>query len=218
MFEYALMKTKIFYISLFASTIVLFICFFTSCRQDQSPCPPPTTTYSNLSTEYKQNVPYTGQDTIRFIDTANNTLTFIGQGITSGYLCYRDPGSNPDCGGSSETYCYQYFQYNYNEVNNKALLSISNYSRLGNNSGGSYHLDLLSVSFNNKLFYFDDGMICIIDKRTHFYFDKRTFNNKVYNDVYCQYGGTALSTDSIFYNRQFGIISIVTDSTRWSLP
>lgn len=76
--------------------LLFYLAIFIGCSDEPS-CPDAKEEYRYMPEEYKQILPYTGFDTLRFLTNTNDTITCIGQGRTTffeaNYL--RDP--NPDC-------------------------------------------------------------------------------------------------------------------------
>jgi hypothetical protein len=172
--------------------------FFSACKKESNPdrCHASIYKYFKLDPEYNQNIPYSGNDTLKFIDTAGSILTFIGQGIDSNYVSIDKYNSGPACPPDYDN--YQYFQYSFNEIYNKANMKIIHYT---NRNG--YDVSGFDVIFNQSKFPFADSDIK--NDNSIFIIKQRSFNGKLYTNLFYNYmKGT---TDSVFYNRTIGIIS-----------
>lgn len=196
-------KTKIL---LLMSTSILFMF---ACKrentQESSPCRQSKTFYVNLENVYKQNIPYTGKDTLHFIDTAGNTLTFLGQGIDSNFNC-MDVAYLPVC--PPDNGCYKYYDYKFKEVNDKETLNIKHYKKRTTSS-----IEGISISFNNLTYSISD--IGIGDVNSKFFFPKRVFNSNTFVNV--SWSNIINTTDTLFYNPEIGIIALGLKGNLWSI-
>ncbi len=194
------MKTKLIII------ITVFI-FLQSCKRDNDNVTCGGKTINrNLQVMYKQNITYNGiSDTLHLVDSNNNSLYFIAQGIDSGYNCIKYQ-SNPNC--LDDNVCNQYYRYKFKEVNNKAFFQINSYLK----NEPILISELLNISFSNKVFSFAHSDF--LDINTPFKYLQRVFNNKIYNDVHYTY--TIDRLDTMFYNQQYGVIAILNhDTINW---
>jgi hypothetical protein len=149
--------------------------FFSACKKESNPdgCHASIYKYFKLDPEYSQNIPYTGKDTLKFIDTAGNILKFIGQGIDSNYVTIDKYNSGPACPPDYDN--YQYFQYSFNEIFNKASMKIIHYA---NRNG--YDVSGFNVIFNQSEFPFADSDIK--NDNSTFIIKQRSFNGKLYTN------------------------------------
>jgi hypothetical protein len=180
-----------------------------SCKRDNtqesSPCRQSKTFYVNLENAYKQNIPYKGKDTLHFIDTAGNILTFIGIGIDSNFNC-MDVDYLPVC--PPDNGCYQYYEYKFREVENKETLNIKHYKKRTESS-----IEGISISFNILKYSIADIGIGNINSK--FYFPKRIFNSNTFFNISCS--NIINTTDTLFYSPEIGIIALGLQGNLWSL-
>ncbi len=167
----------------------------------------------------KKNIPYTGYDTIRFIDTANNTLTFIGQGVVSDYSC-NYVTSDPACPPDQE--CFQYYEFKFKEINDKATLKIGNYKEQAELPLTVNNSDLISIKFEGKrftLYHTDFGYV-----RPN-YLESLIIGNNTYKDIYYWHSNfndanNSLSYDTnntLYYNVGSGIVKMQLQNKTWTI-
>jgi hypothetical protein len=126
--------------------VILFGLFF-ACKKESNPdgCHASIYKYFKLDLEYRQNIPYTGKDTLNFIDTAGNTLTFIGQGIDSNYITEEKYNSGPACPPDINN--YQHFSYDFSN-NSNIRFKLSIYKQFQD-----YGLNVIAFLIKNHTFY-----------------------------------------------------------------
>ncbi len=185
----------------FIAIIILSLAFYLqSCKPPGGPCGG-RTSYLNLLDLYKRSVPYNGtNDTIHLVDSNNNSIYFLAQGVDSGYNCGISHNPDPDC--QDDHYCNQFFIHKYSDASINNLIKIDNYSK------GEFADAELDITIFAKKFYFSTYEF-------NYWGSKRSFNNKLYDNVH--YSRT-FDADTLFYDPKFGIVGINNhDTTDWYL-
>ena len=149
-------------------------------------------------------VPYSGLDTINFVDTVGNTLTFVGQGVSPDWVQVY---------GDGMAYCpedptvYQNAYYSYKELNKKMTLLISNFNYKNSTSS-----QIMSLNINgNEINYVSDYLTNNI-----FAIPQLNLNGKTYFNVHKETSSKS-TLKFAFYSNTFGIISFKVDSMQWYL-
>jgi hypothetical protein len=141
---------------------------------------------------------------LKFIDTAGDILTFIGQGIDSNYVTIDKYNSGPACPPDYDN--YQYYQYSFNEIFNRASMKIIHYV---NKTG--YVVSGYEVNFNSSLFSVADPDVP--NDNSNFMFKQRLFNDKLYTNVHYTY--TKDRQDTMFYTKEIGVLCFKIGTHSW---
>jgi len=188
--------------------LVILFGFFFACKKEINPdgCHASIYKYFKLDPEYSQNIPYNGKDTLNFIDTTGNTLTFIGQGIDSNFVSIAKYNSGPACPPDFDN--YQYHQYLFKEIDNKDSMKVIHYA---NKTG--YVVSGYEVYFNTCVFSFADPDVA--NANSNFIYKQRIFNGKLYSDVHFTY--TTDRKDTMFYKKEYGFLCFKIGKQSWIL-
>ena len=108
------MKKTLMIILILFNTSVL----FQNCKRDSS-CEYTQTTQINydLKETNKSRIPYTGFDTISFINDLGDTATLYGKGKSNYYITHTSGLSNADCGFPQFKYNYENIDYIFSGIN-----------------------------------------------------------------------------------------------------
>lgn len=204
------MKASPFFVPLFLKTasLILLLCNFSSCKFEREPCPPEEYYVDIISDADKAYIPYTGYDTLTFLNThTNDTHVFIGTGVIQYFSSTTFP-LNMECpGGHAELETYG-FEFVSSTSSNKLIV----------NAFISYHGDPggFTIQFTPSIY---ETSLADIQGGTYSY-DSLEIANKTYYKIkrifIASFQGT--SDKLILYNSQFGVLSIITkDGVKWEL-
>lgn len=177
------------------SSVLFFL--ITLCACCKKKCPDPVYNYYYLSTEEKNFVPYSGNETLKFASNLGDTVIFYGQGRFSEFQEYQNITQCHDASDYMERYDV-YFNCDTPEIN--------------------IHIDAEHNASNNAI---------TISNASSFYFsfysgvknpnlNSVTFNGVTYYDVY--YFSDSGFTENLHYTKKDGIIHFVQrDGKQWTL-
>jgi len=175
--------------------IILFISFFTTMCSKDNKCGNGKT-YYNLSENDKSQIPYKGNETIKFLNTSSSdTLTFKAEPEWSYYTNSKFYGA--DC--PMEDICQGRGIAFFNVIQNKKIVINQVYSTDGN-------LQLLELNYND-LFTVKSGF-----PFTGFTYDSASINGHFYHNIRAITGKILMPKDvGFWFTEKEGIIKIYTN-------
>jgi hypothetical protein len=185
--------------------------FFSCCKKTETPCDKETTKVS-INADDRANIPYTGNDTLCFLNQANDTFTCIASGKVAGQDC-EDGGGSPDCPSFTKTVCNENYKINFEDKVRNLKIEFGQYKKLPN------------VNYNGSVVPVPNVVLIII-KDTKFYvypYDlrdpgmsnylaQRTFNGKLYKSAYYYLKNFNNPSDTLFFSKDNGIIQFTLNS------
>jgi hypothetical protein len=190
-------KTPIFF-----GLNLLLILFGTSCKE--RPCPEylvrvDTAYISHKGKEHLES--YHGFDTLKFLTEKGDTITFLGQGLHTGYK-QKDNYAEDYCSTKSTTY-KQFEGYSFYPLSNYPSEIQYYVSRDWNSEWGvDFYIIINKVAFYTSPYLPSSG--------NSIYINGLIINGNTYNNVYKIYRNyDPKDNNYIFYNKSDGIIQVV---------
>jgi hypothetical protein len=158
-----------------------------------------------MNETYKNNIPYGDTNgTINFLDGNNVDVVYTLTGVQNGFNCYNYRDANPGCFENSN--CDEYFIYHFQNKNNPLdSFQITNSVKYVLDPYPGYGSPDIQINILSNNFKFTHNNI--------YSYKSRNFNNKIYNNVWCSVGIN--KKDSLFYNTEFGIITVKIFKTKF---
>lgn len=182
--------TKIVFLFFFA-----FINSLVACKPTVT-CPPPETYTRDFSPLDKSKVPYSGNDTLVFINSKTDTFSYFGSGKKTSYVISRLEGS-PDCEWDKEANQCDIINFFSPKINDDIIITHSIHTL-----GGAEHV--IVVTFNTSTFEFADDQVDYVHMPG--YIDTITVQGKLYKGV-CVFRSLD-EKDKLYYNKTNGIVKV----------
>jgi hypothetical protein len=181
---------------------LLLMLFGTSCKE--RPCPDYVV---RVDTAFLADITkvtlesYHGFDTLKFLTEKGDTITFLGQGLHTGYK-QKDNYAEDDCSTKSTTYKqFEGFTF-YPTIEYISDIQYYISKDINSNAGTNFYIIINKVTYYTSPFLPVDGSSA--------YFNDIVINGNTYNKVYKIYRNyDPKDNNYIFYNKSDGIIQVV---------